>query len=64
MNKTWLIPTDFEDEEAESEFWAQFTGAERIEILEEMRREAWGPKYDEPMARVARVVRFDETEDS
>jgi hypothetical protein len=30
-----------EDEKADREFWATMTGEERVEALEELRREAW-----------------------
>lgn len=48
----------FEEEEAaDREFWAQMTGRERVEALEEMRRDAWKIK-GERLKRLRRVVRI------
>jgi hypothetical protein len=43
MEKVWLRKcTSFEEEEeADREFWGQMTGDERVEALEQMRRDAW-----------------------
>jgi hypothetical protein len=43
MEKVWLRKcSSFEEEEAaDREFWQQMTGDERIEVLEQMRRDAW-----------------------
>lgn len=45
-----------EDEEADREFWEQMTGRERVEVLEEMRREAW-KVTGEPLEGLRRVIR-------
>jgi hypothetical protein len=48
-----------EEEEADREFWAQMTGRERVEALEELRQEAWkitGERI-EGLRRTARVVK-------
>lgn len=54
-----------EEEKAEIEYWASMTGSQRIEILGEMQREAWGLKGDERMEKVVvRIAQLDETEDT
>jgi hypothetical protein len=47
-----------EEEEADREFWAQMTGDERIEVLEQMRREAFGitGERSEEFRRSARLL--------
>jgi hypothetical protein len=48
-----------EEEAADREFWAQMTGRERVEALEELRQEAWkitGERI-EGLRRTARVVK-------
>lgn len=43
MQEIWFRRCNsFEEEEAaDLEFWAQMTGDERVEVLEQMRRDAW-----------------------
>jgi hypothetical protein len=43
MEKMWLrkCASFEEEEEADREFWAQMTGDERVEALEQMRQDAW-----------------------
>jgi len=43
MEKVWLrkCASFEEEEEADREFWAQMTGDERVEALEQMRQDAW-----------------------
>jgi hypothetical protein len=45
-----------EDERADREFWATMTGEERVEALEELRREAW-KVTGERLERLRRTVR-------
>lgn len=47
-----------EEEEADREFWARMTGDERIEALEELRREAWKVTGErlEGLRRTVRVL--------
>jgi predicted Fe-S protein YdhL (DUF1289 family) len=45
-----------EEEEADQEFWARMTGDERVNVLEQMRQEAW-KITGEPLERLRRVVR-------
>ena len=47
-----------EEEEADREFWEQMTGRERVEALEELRRDAWKIKGEhlEGLRRVVRIV--------
>jgi hypothetical protein len=58
MQDVWLRKgSSFEEEEeADREFWAQMTGRQRVEALEEMRREAW-KITGERLERLRRVVR-------
>jgi hypothetical protein len=49
----------FEEEaKADREFWEQMTGSERVQVLLDMRGEAWkvGGKRISRLRRVARVV--------
>jgi hypothetical protein len=49
--------SSFADEAiAEREFWAQMTGDERVEALEDLRQEAW-KVTGERLERLRRVVR-------
>jgi hypothetical protein len=62
MKKLWIWKgTSFEAEaEADREFWSQMSGRERVEALEELRRDAWkitGERI-ERLRRVARVVKL------
>jgi predicted Fe-S protein YdhL (DUF1289 family) len=43
MEKVWFRKCSSfeEEEEADREFWAQMTGDERVEVLEQMRQEAY-----------------------
>jgi hypothetical protein len=44
-----------EEEQADREFWAQMTGDERVEALEDLRRQAWkvtGERVEGPAALV------------
>jgi hypothetical protein len=58
--KLWVRKgASFEEEaEADREFWVQLSGRERVEALEEMRRESWKVTGEriERLRRVARVV--------
>lgn len=56
--EVWLRKGDSfeEEEEADREFWQQMTGRERVEILEQMRRDAW-KITGEPLGRLQRSVR-------
>ena len=47
-----------EDEQADREFWASMTGEERVEALEELRREAWKVTGErlEGLRRTVRVL--------
>jgi hypothetical protein len=47
-----------EDEKADREFWAAMTGDERVEALEELRREAWKVTGErlEGLRRTVRVL--------
>ena len=58
MKEVWLRKGgSFEEEaEADREFWAQMTGRQRVEALEEMRQEAW-KITGERLERLRRVVR-------
>jgi hypothetical protein len=57
---TWVRKcSSFEEEaRADREFWAQMTGRERVEALEDLRREAWKVTGErlEGLRRVARVL--------
>jgi hypothetical protein len=47
-----------EEARADREFWAQMTGGQRVEALEELRREAWkvtGERF-EGLCRAVRVL--------
>jgi hypothetical protein len=46
-----------EEEQADREFWAQMTGDERVEALEDLRRQAWKVTGEriEGLRRVVRV---------
>ena len=60
MPDIWLRRCDsFEEEtQADAEFWARMTPAERVALVEEMRRE-WRERNgqpDEGLRRVARVL--------
>jgi hypothetical protein len=59
MQEIWLRKgSSFEEEvEADREFWAQMTGRQRVEALEEMRQEAW-KVTGERLERLRRVVRI------
>jgi pyruvate formate-lyase activating enzyme-like uncharacterized protein len=46
-----------EAEEADQEFWAQMTGDERVQVLEQMRQDAW-KITGEPLERIQKVVRI------
>jgi hypothetical protein len=64
MQDVWFRKCDSfeEEEEADREFWEQMTGRERVEALEELRREAWkitGERF-EGLRRVARVLEISE----
>jgi hypothetical protein len=53
-----------EAEEADQEFWAQMTGDERVQALEQMRQDAWkltGQPY-EGIQKVVRIIRLDKEE--
>jgi hypothetical protein len=43
VDNVWIrrCSSPAEAEEADREFWAQMTGDERVEALEQMRRDAW-----------------------
>jgi hypothetical protein len=58
MEKVWFRKCSSfeEEEEADREFWAQMTGDERVEVLEQMRQEAW-KITGEPLEGLRRVVR-------
>lgn len=47
-----------EDAEADREFWSRMTGVERVEALEELRREAWKVTGErlEGLRRTVRVL--------
>ena len=58
MEKVWLrkCASFEEEEEADREFWAQMTGDERVEALEQMRQDAW-KITGERLERLRRTVR-------
>lgn len=60
MEKIWFRKgASFEEEaEADREFWAGMTGRERVEALEELRRDAWKVTGErlEGLRRVVRIV--------
>jgi hypothetical protein len=62
VEKVWCRKGSSFDEEAQADrdFWLQMTGRERVEALEEMRKEAWkaGGERFEGLRRVARVVKL------
>lgn len=47
-----------EEEQADREFWAQMSGDERVEALEDLRRQAWKVTGEriEGLRRVVRVL--------
>jgi len=60
MEKVWLrkCASFEEEEEADREFWAQMTGDERVEALEQMRQDAWKVTGErlEGLRRTVRVL--------
>ncbi len=67
MDKVWVrrFSSHEEAERAECEFWAQMTGDQRIEALEEMRRDAWKVTGErlEGLRRTVRIVVVDRASD-
>jgi hypothetical protein len=64
MKKLWVWKGPIEEEaEADRQFWAQMTGRERVEALEELRRDVWkitGERV-EGLRRVAHVFKRPES---
>ncbi|HBL27830.1 MAG TPA: hypothetical protein DD490_13410 [Acidobacteria bacterium] len=60
MQDIWLRKCSSfeEEEEADREFWAQMTGNERVQVLEQMRRDAWKVTGERPQGirKVARIL--------
>ena len=60
MEKVWLrkCASFEEEEEADRELWAQMTGDERVEALEQMRQDAWKVTGErlEGLRRTVRVL--------
>jgi hypothetical protein len=54
-----------EKEKADLEFWRHKTGRERLEAMQKLQEEFWGVEVmSQGICRVARVVEFDEVQDS
>ncbi len=66
MRELWVRKGPIEEEaEADRQFWQQTTVRERFEAMQKLQEEFWGVEVmSQGICRVARVVEFDEVQDS